>query len=74
MPSRFDYAYVVLDALGKQVYRFDAADHHGHLPVQPDHEHTGLPKDNSEVRSSFLTGVPQADTARLREIVEQLGG
>ena len=72
--STFDYAYVILDARGKQVYRFDAADHHGHLPVQPDHEHTSLPEDNGEVRSSFLTGIPQADVARLREILEQVGG
>ncbi len=74
VPSRFDYAYVILDARGKQVYRFDAADHHGHLPVQPDHEHTGLPEDNSEVRSSFLTGIPPMDAARLRELLNQLGG
>ena len=56
------------------MYRFDVADRHGYLPMLPAHKHTSLPKDNSEVSSGLLNGIWLVDTARLRELLDQLGG
>lgn len=68
-----NYAYNIFDPSHVEVGRFDSSDHHHDLPVQPDHFHYGLPANNQEVRSSFLTGVPELDAHAVREFLESIG-
>jgi hypothetical protein len=66
-----NYGYMIFDSNGKQLGRFDSSHDHPELPVQPDHFHYALP-DNSKVRSSFLTGVPELDAAVIRMYIEDV--
>jgi hypothetical protein len=66
-----NYAYMIFDSNGKQVGRFDSADHHSELPFPPDHFHYGLPN-SCKVKSSFLTGIPIVDAAAIRVYIEDI--
>ena len=66
-----NYGYMIFNSEGKQVGRFDSSNDHPDLPVGPDHFHYALP-DNSKVRSSFLTGIPELDVAVIRAYIESV--
>lgn len=66
--SLSNYAYVIKNPKGKEVARFDSADHH-HVSYGPDHLHPNLPK-NKSVQPSFTTGTPMIDVNRILDVLE----
>lgn len=71
LDSLLNYGYMIFDFNGKQLGRFDSSNDHPELPVQPDHFHYSLPN-NSKVRSSFLTGVPELDAMAILMYIEEI--
>jgi hypothetical protein len=68
--DRGDYAYVFLDAKGREVTRIDNSDHHN-VSYGPDHRHLQPGKDNKNVVSSFTYGFPPVDTKIIRRILAE---
>jgi hypothetical protein len=58
LDSNTNYGYMINDNEGKELVRFDSANHHN-VPYGPDHLHSDL--STKKVKSSFLTGYPQID-------------
>ncbi|MEO9870085.1 hypothetical protein [Ekhidna sp.] len=58
LDSLMNYGYMIFDKSGKQIARFDSADHHN-VEYGPDHLHPDL--STKKVESSFTMGAPEID-------------
>jgi len=64
-----DYGYMIFNDKGKQLARFDSADHYD-INYGPDHLHYDLKK-KEEVISSFLSGIPEFDYKSILKVIQE---
>lgn len=70
LDSFINYAYIIKDPHGKEVARFDSANHHD-INYGPDHLHLNPQKNKKLVHSSFTTGTPLNDINAILTILEK---
>tara|TARA_A100000171_G_C2138699_1_gene152692 strand:+ start:2459 stop:3499 length:1041 start_codon:yes stop_codon:yes gene_type:complete len=67
LDSITDYGYMIFNKEGKQLARFDTANHHD-VEYGPDHVHPDLSQ--KKVESSFTTGLPELDYKSILRVIE----